>query len=230
MSKLIVGKNVRIPTNIMIYGKVIVGNNTIIEDNVVIGHPTDEMYRMYRKKKYNDSFFDSTKTSTRIGNDCIIKSGTIIYVGAKIGNNVLCGHNCYIGEYSVINNNSKLFNGTRIYANVKIGKHARINGFCCDRSQIGDNVSMLGELVHKYPIPIGGLKEKAPIIKNNAVIGMSAIVIGDIVIGEGAYIGAGAIVIKNIPANVYAVGIPAKFLRKRRKINLSKYRDAMTND
>ena len=152
MSELVLGKNVKIG-DIKTYGKIIIGDNTIIEDNVVIGHPTNEMYEKYKDERFNDDFIDSPNMITIIGHDCIIKSGTIIYTGVKIKNNILCGHNNLIGEYSIIGDNSKIFDGSRIYAHVKIGKYARINGFCCDRSIIEDNASMFGDLVHKYSIP-----------------------------------------------------------------------------
>lgn len=223
MSELILGKNVKVG-DIRIYGKTIIGDNTIIEDNVVIGHPTDEMYEKYKDERFNDDVIDSPNVITKIGRDCIIKSGTIIYAGVKIENNILCYHNVLIGEYSVVGDHSKIFDGSRIYAHVKIGQYARINGFCCDRSVLGDNVSMLGDLVHKYPIPIGGLKEKAPVVENNSVIGMGTKVIGNVIVHEGAYVGAGAVVTKDIPSYVYAVGIPAKVIKKREKIDFQKNR------
>ncbi len=218
MSNLHRGKNVMMGNNIKTYRKIIIGDNTIIGDNVVIGHPTDEMFEAYKNEAFDKNIIDSPDINTTIGKDCIIKSGTIIYVGAKIGSNILCGHNVLIGEYSSLGDYTKVFDDSRIYAHVKIGKYARINGFCCDRSVIGDNVSMLGDLVHKYPLPIGGLKEKAPVIEDNSVIGWGAIVIGAVVVHEGAYVGAGAIVTKDIPPYVYAVGIPAKVIKKRDKI------------
>lgn len=210
--------------NIEIYGKVIIGDNTIIENNTVIGHPTDEMLKMCKKGEFNKNTIDSLDTTTAIGRECIVKNGTMIYVGAKIGNGVLCGHNVLIREYSSVGDHSKVFDGSRIYARVKIGKHARINGFCCDRSIIGDDVSMLGDLVHKYSTPVGGLIEKAPVIENNSVIGWGAIIIGHVIVHEGAYVGAGTIVTKDIPPYVYAVGTSAKVIRKRDKIDLDKIR------
>ncbi len=222
MSELIKEKNVEIEDDIKIYGKVILGENTIIEKNVVIGHPTYEMYYEYRDNGFDQNIIDSIDMETSIGDNCIIKSGTNIYMGVKIGCHVLCGHNVLIGEYSQIGDNSKIFDGSRIYADVKIGNNARINGFCCDRSFMGDYVSMLGNLVHKYLIPIGGLKPPSPVIENYSIIGMGATIIGDVTVKEGAYIGAGSVVTKDIPSYVYAYGVPAKPIKKREKFNPSK--------
>lgn len=224
VSEQLRGKNVKIGDNVKLYGKVIIGDNAIVEDNVVIGHPTNEMSKKHKNEEYDKNAIDSLDLTTTIGKNSIIKSGTILYVGAKIGDNVLCGHNVLIGEYSSVGDCSKVFDGSRINAHVEIGKYARINGFCCDRSVIGDNVSMLGDLVHKYPIPLGGLKEKAPVIENNSVVGWGATIIGHVLVHEGAYVGAGAIVTKDIPPYVYAVGTPAKVIKKREEIDLDKMR------
>ena len=218
---------VKIAQDIKTYGKVLIGENTIIEENVIIGHPYYEIFDGMKELKLEDKNLDKLDSqATIIGNDCFIKSGTIIYAGVNIGNNVYCGHNVLIGGYTTIGDFSKIFDGSRIYANVRIGKYARINGFCCDRSTIGDNVSMLGSLVHKYSIPIGGIKEKSPIIHDNTVIGWNAIVIGEIVINEGSYVGGGAVVTKDIPSYVFALGNPANSIRKREKINLEEIRNA----
>lgn len=210
--------------NTRTYGAVTIGDDTIVGDNVVIGHPDDEMIQAYRREAFDEKILDSRHMSTSIGRGCIIKSGTIIYVGARVGSRVICGHSIIIGESSCLGDYTKVFDGSRIYAHVRIGRHARINGFCCDRSVIGDNVSMLGELVHKYPIPIGGVEEKAPVIEDNCVIGWGAIVIGDVVVHEGAYVGAGAIVTEDIPSYMYAVGIPARVMKRRDRIDLDRIR------
>jgi acetyltransferase-like isoleucine patch superfamily enzyme len=224
LSKALRGKNVKIGDNIELYGKVIIGDNTIIENNTVIGHPTDKMLKMNKREEFDKDAIDSLNTTTVIGKECIIKNGTKIYVGARIGNYVLCGHSVLIREYSSLGDYSKVSDGSRICAHVKIGKHARIDGFCCDRSVIEDDVSMLGELIHKYPIPVGGLTEEAPVIEKNSVVGWRAIIIGHVIVHEGAYVGAGAIVTKDIPPYVYAVGTSAKVIRKRDKLDLDKIR------
>jgi serine O-acetyltransferase len=72
---------------------------------------------------------------------------------------------------------------------------------------IGDNV------IIRQGVTIGNrlveAPEDAPIIGNNCNIGAGAKILGNVVIGDGASIGANAVVIKDVPANAIAVGIPA---------------------
>ena len=76
---------------------------------------------------------------------------------------------------------------------------------------IGNNVTMF------HGVTLGGTgKEKGkrhPTIENNVMIGASAKVLGNIIIGENSKIGAGAIVLNDIPKNVTAVGVPAKVVK-----------------
>lgn len=55
--------------------------------------------------------------------------------------------------------------------------------------------------------------EKSPVIGDNVTIGPNVCIIGDIHIGNGAVIGAGAVVVKDVPANAVVAGNPAKVIR-----------------
>ncbi|MCS5449774.1 serine acetyltransferase [Enterobacter huaxiensis] len=58
-------------------------------------------------------------------------------------------------------------------------------------------------------------KEIYPRIGDNVIVYASAIIIGDVTIGDGAVIGAGCIVTKNVPANKIAIGVPMRLLDKK---------------
>lgn len=78
------------------------------------------------------------------------------------------------------------------------------------RVVIGSNVLI------SQNVTIGGRGSYGvPIIGDNVYIGAGAKILGDIKIGNGAKIGANAVVIKDVPANSTAVGVPAKILRKK---------------
>ncbi len=76
---------------------------------------------------------------------------------------------------------------------------------------IGNNVLIRAHVTigKKYT---GG---KAPIIGDKVSIGDGAKIIGDVIVGENAQIGANAVVLTNIPPNSIAVGVPARILHKK---------------
>jgi serine O-acetyltransferase len=77
---------------------------------------------------------------------------------------------------------------------------------------IGDNVTLF------QGVTLGGTgKEKGkrhPNIGNNVVIGTGAKVLGNITIGDNSYIGANAVVIKDVPANSTVVGVPGRVTKQ----------------
>jgi len=99
-----------------------------------------------------------------------------------------------------------------IHPGAKIGKRFFIDHgmgvVIGETTEIGDDVLMYQGVV------LGGVslkKEKRhPTIGNNVVIGTGAIVLGPVVIGDNSRIGAGSVVISNVPPNATAVGIPAR--------------------
>jgi serine O-acetyltransferase len=107
---------------------------------------------------------------------------------------------------------SRFFTGIEIHPGAKIGRRFFIDhgmgvviGETCE---IGDNVTVF------QGVTLGGTgKEKGkrhPTIKDNALIATGAKVLGSITIGENAKIGAGSVVLKEVPPNSTVVGIPGR--------------------
>lgn len=69
--------------------------------------------------------------------------------------------------------------------------------------------------VIQHSVTIGELDtHDAPVIEENVYIGARAMILGDITIGKNSKIGAGAIVLTDVPPNCTAVGVPARIIKQ----------------
>lgn len=129
-----------------------------------------------------------------------------------------CGENVNIESMASITSALEIGN------NSGIGIASRIYGHVC----IGDNVLMGPEVIiltsgHKYEnadVLIrdqGRLPEKTVYIGNDVWIGARAIILPGVRIEDGAVIGAGAVVTKDVPPYTVVGGVPAKVIKQRRK-------------
>ncbi len=104
-----------------------------------------------------------------------------------------------------------------------------------ETAMIGDDCTLY------HGVTLGGTSWKQgkrhPTLENGVVIGAGAKILGPITIGAGAKIGSNAVVVKNVPANATAVGIPARILEEEKSEemqnqapNFSAYAVAQVND
>ena len=151
-------------------------------------------------------------------------------------NNVKVGENVkifnFVNAYGCsIDDNSKVGAFVEIQKGASIGKNCKISShtFICEGVYIEDNV-FIGHNVtfinDKYPRATnedGSLQTEADwkvektIIKKGASIGSSVTVLSGVTIGENAIIGAGSVVLKDVPANSIAAGNPARIIKKKIK-------------
>ena len=119
----------------------------------------------------------------------------------------------------IISQFSRFLTGIEIHPKAKIGKNLFIDHgmgvVIGETSEIGDNVTIY------HMVTLGGISpsidsndqrnlKRHPTLKNNVVVGSGAQVLGPVIVGENAKIGANAVVTKDVPENAIMVGIPAK--------------------
>ena len=220
-----ISNNVIFGDNIHIYGEVEINENTIIENNVVIGHPSPfalSNIDLGRISKLRDIYDAISKGKAYIGSNSIIRSNTTIYNGVNIENNFDCAHNVIIRENCRIGKNCYVFPNTYFYNDVSVGNNCRIAGTLCARTTIGNYTSMLGHTSHKYRSGIGGEIEPAPAIHDGVIVGREAIIIGDVSVGNFSCIAANSVILESTQEYSLMAGTPAKLMRCREHSEVEK--------
>ena len=157
---------------------------------------------------------------TTIGDGTIVSTGAIVFAGSQIGARVILGdQSCVrerveIGDDVVLGRGSYVENDTTIGAMTKIQADAYITAY----STLEEHVFIAPCVVTTNDNWMGRTKQrfgnvKGPTIRRGARIGGGAILCPAIEIGEEAFIGAGAVVTKDVPPRALMVGNPARRLR-----------------
>ena len=127
----------------------------------------------------------------------------------------------------IISQSSRFLTGIEIHPAAKIGKNFFIDHgmgvVIGETSEIEDNVTLY------HSVTLGGISpstnsgeqrgvKRHPTLKNNVVVGSGAQVLGPIIVGEFAKIGANAVVTRDVPEHAIMVGVPAKNIRTKPEI------------
>jgi len=211
--KVIIGKNCKFGYNVVIRNGTVIGDNVRIDDNAVIGKlPMRASISIFKE--------DLNLAPTVIGDNCIIGTNTVIYIGSKIANNVMVAdlatirENTTIGEYTIIGR------GVTIENYVMIGKRCKLESNCyiTAYSYLGDYVFIAPGVVTSNDNYLGRTEERfkhfcGVRVERGGRIGAGAVILPGKVIGEDALVAAGSIVTKDVPARMVVMGSPARVIR-----------------
>ena len=151
----------------------------------------------------------------------------------KIASSVILGENVslqdFINLYGCrIGDNTKIGPFVEIQKNVTVGRNCKIqsHSFLCegvsieDEAFIGHGVMFINDRYPRSATASGALQAEADwkvvptVIKKGASIGSNATILCGVTVGEGAIVGAGSVVTKDVPPRTIVAGNPAKVIRK----------------
>lgn len=119
--------------------------------------------------------------------------------GAKIGKGVSLGQNVFVGNKVTIGDNCKIQNNVSVYDNVYLEE-----GVFCGPSMVFTNVYNPRSLIERKS------EYKDTLVKKGATLGANCTIVCGVTIGEYAFVGAGAVINKDVKPYALMVGVPAK--------------------
>jgi len=119
--------------------------------------------------------------------------------GARVGKNVSMGQGVFIGNKVTIGDNCKIQNNVSVYDNVHLEE-----GVFCGPSMVFTNVYNPRSLIERKD------EYRDTIIRKGATLGANCTIVCGVTVGEYAFVGAGAVVNKDVPAYALMVGVPAR--------------------
>jgi acetyltransferase-like isoleucine patch superfamily enzyme len=204
----------------VVLGETTIGLGTIIAGNVVVGFPVEKSLRTLKlSSKFDANIYDTVSKGSKVGKNCIIRSGTIIYETAEIGDKVRTGHNVLIREGSTIGDESLVGSSSKLDGTVKVGKAVIIqsNAYLPHLTVIEDGVFVAPNVCFTNDPYPQSKRLVGVTVEEDAIICANSTLLAGIIIGKNAVIGAGAVVTKDVAPESVVVGNPARFIMTRKE-------------
>ena len=196
-----------------VYPGTVLGSGVKVLENAVVGKQPTLSPRSTAKRE--------PLPPTEIGEGTIVSTGAIVFAGSRVGSRVILGdQSCVrervtIGDEVVLGRGSLVENDTTIGAMTRIQAEAYITAY----STLEEHVFVAPCVVTTNDNYMGRTEQrhelmKGPTIRRAARIGGGAVLCPGVEIGEEAFVGAGAVVTKDVPPRTIVVGNPARVLRE----------------
>jgi len=190
----------------------VIGVGCRIGDNVVLGKEPALSPRSTARRE--------ELPPLELGEGTIVSAGAVVFAGTKVGARVVLGdqtcvrERCELGDDVVVGRGSLVENDTTIGARTKIQANAYVTAYSTLEEDVfiapcvvTTNDNFMGRTEKRHAL------RKGPTIRRGARVGGGAVLLPGIEVGEEAFVGAGAVVLRDVPARALVVGNPARQIR-----------------
>ena len=197
----------------VVYPGTVLGDGVRVLENAVVGKQPALSPRSTAKRE--------PLPPAEIGDGTLISTGAIVFAGTRIGERVVVGDQSCVRERVTVGDDVVLGRGAFVENDTTIGPMARIQAeaYITAYSTLEEHVFIAPCVVTTNDNFMGRTEKrhalrKGPTIRRGARVGGGAILCPAVEIGEEAFVGAGAVVTKDVPPRTLVVGNPARVLRE----------------
>jgi acetyltransferase-like isoleucine patch superfamily enzyme len=196
----------------VVYPGTVIGEGCQILDGAVVGKQPSLSPRSTAKRE--------ELPPAELGAGTIVSTGAIVFAGTRLGERVIVGDQACVRERVEIGDDVVIGRGSLVENDTTIGRLTKIQAmaYITAYSTLEDEV-FIAPCVQTTNDNFMGRTEKrrelmkGPTIRRGARVGGGAVLCPGVEIGAEAFVGAGAVVVRDVPARVVVVGNPARVLR-----------------
>lgn len=200
------------PTAVVHPGTVLGDDVRVLEHAVVGKQPTLSPRSTARREPL---------APTTIGAGSVVSTGAIVFAGSTIGERVIVGDQSCVRERVTVGDDVVIGRGALVENDTTIGAMTRIqaDAYITAYSTLEEHVFIAPCVVTTNDNFMGRTEQRldllrGPTIRRGARVGGGAVLCPGIEVGEEAFVGAGAVVTRDVPAGTVVVGSPARVLRQ----------------
>ncbi|MBV8481111.1 MAG: N-acetyltransferase [Actinobacteria bacterium] len=196
----------------IVYPGTVLGENVKVLENAVVGKQPSLSPRSTAKRE--------PLPPAEVGDGTIVSTGAIVFAGTRLGARVIVGDQACVRERVDVGDDVVIGRGVLVENDTTIGELTKIQAeaYITAYTTLEDNVFIAPCVVTTNDNFMGRTERrheliKGPTVRRGARVGGGAILCPGIVVGEEAFVGAGAVVTKDVEPRMLVVGNPARVLR-----------------
>jgi UDP-2-acetamido-3-amino-2,3-dideoxy-glucuronate N-acetyltransferase len=206
------GEGVRLGCHVVIHDGTVIGDGCEIGDHVVLGKPPKLSARSSAPKE--------RPPGLELGPRVIVGAGAVVLAGARVGEGAIVGDQSFVRERSVVGPGSVVGRGSAVDNDVTIGARVRVQTgvYLTAFSRVEDDV-FVGP--GAYTTNDDTMARHGPeyslrgaILRRACRIGGGVVLCPGVEVGEEAFVAAGAVVTRNVPARCVVMGVPGRPVRE----------------
>jgi acetyltransferase-like isoleucine patch superfamily enzyme len=215
---LLLGANVQLGEGVEIGGNVVLHPGTRIGDRVLISDGAVVGKQPFLGRRSSTPVRPSPPAA--IADDGAILAGTVVFAGVELGPGAIVGDQAHVRERATIGADTVIGRGSAIDNDVRIGDRVRISTNCylTGYSEVEEDVFIGPGVTTTNDHTMARLRPRQELagarLRRACRVGGGAVLCPGVEVGEEAFVAAGAVVVRDVPARAVVMGVPARQVRE----------------
>jgi len=206
-----IGSDVSFGAHVVVHAGTRIGDGCVIEDHAVLGK---------RPRLAPGSSAAGDIGQLELGNDVKVCSGAVVFAGARVEQGSILGDQSYIRERSLIGAGSVIGRGSVVDNDVQVGERVKVQTsvYLTAFTTVEDDVFIGPGVTTTNDDAMGrhdpGMRLRGATLRRACRVGGGVVLTPGVQVGEEAFVAAGAVVTRDVPARAVVMGVPARVARE----------------
>jgi acetyltransferase-like isoleucine patch superfamily enzyme len=207
-----IGPGAQLGSHVVVHPGTVVGPGCVVQDGVVLGKPPKLARHSSAPRVANDPLV--------LEEGAVVCCGAIVFAGAVLDEGVIIGDQAFVRERTTIGAGSVIGRGSAVDNDVRVGSGVRVQTdvYLTAYSVIEDHVFVGPGVLTTNDSTMARHDAHHPIVgvtaRRACRIGGAVVITPGVEIGEEAFVAAGAVVTKDVPARGVVMGVPGRVVRE----------------
>lgn len=207
-----VGRDVLFGAHVVVHDDVVIGDGCVVQDGVVLGKPPVLGARSHARRDVLEPLV--LEPGATVGAGAVVFAGALIGAGAIVGDQAYVRERVRVGPHSVVGRGCGVDNDVTIGARVRLQTQVYLTAFSTveDDVFVGPCVTTTNDdTMARHP---AGVALRGAVLRRTCRVGGGAVLLPGVEVGEEAFVAAGAVVTRDVPAHKVVWGVPARVVRE----------------